>query len=97
MRSFSRALSNGTGQELGFALDEKVSGGGIEVDDETVCCNALYTSVNRRKLSGASVWGRTPGNYRLFFAWTVVDSVGVDVAMFSSDPCTLGFYFWPGG
>ena len=51
---------------LGTSLDlhwmEKAAGGGIEVDDQTVCCNALGTGVNSRKLSGASVWGRTQGN-----------------------------------
>ena len=58
---------------------EKVAGGEIVVDDQTLCCNALWTGINRRKLSGMLVWGRTPGNYRLSFAWTVSDSARVDV------------------
>ena len=72
---------------------EKMAGGGVEVDDQTVCCSALCTGVKSKKLSGASVWERTPGNYRLFSAWTATDSARVDVAMPSSDLCTLGFYF----
>ena len=83
--------------ELATSLDlcwmEKMVGGGIEVDDWTVCFNALCTGVNRRKLNGASVWGRTLGNYKLVSSWMVADSARVDVAMFSSDPCTLGLYF----
>ena len=62
---------------------EKVPGGGIEMDDQTIYCNALCTDVSKRKLSGASIWGRTQLNYRLFFASIVANSARLDVAMFS--------------
>ena len=52
----------GLGRTLDLCWMEKVAGGGIEVDDTMVCCNALCTGVNRRKLSGASVGGKTPAN-----------------------------------
>ena len=83
----------GLGSSLDLRWMEKVVGGGIEVDDQTVCCSALCTGVRRRKLSGESVSERTSGNYRLFSDWTAADNARVDVAMFSSDLCTLGFYF----
>ena len=51
----------GLGRSLDLLWMEKVAGGGIEVDDQTVCCNALCTGVNSGELSGASVWGITPG------------------------------------
>ena len=55
---------------MGLGLDlrwmEKVASRGIEVDDKTVCYNALCTGVKKRQVSGASVLGRTLGNYRLF-------------------------------
>ena len=72
---------------------EKVAGGGIDVDDQAVYCDALCTGVKRRQLSGASVWWRVPDNYRLFSVWTVAHSARMDVAMFSSESCILGFYF----
>ena len=57
---------------LGRSLDlhwmAKAVGGGVGVDDRKVCCNVLCTGVNRGKLSGASVWGRTPSNYKLYLA-----------------------------
>ena len=63
-----------------------------------LCCNALCTGINRGKLSGVSVCrGERQANYRLFSTGTTVDSARVDVEMFSSDPYTLGFYFWPSG
>ena len=45
-RSFSWALSNGTGQEFGFAAGWKeIAGGGVEVDGQTrfvmQYCNAV--------------------------------------------------------
>ena len=44
---------------------EKVIGGRIEVDNRTVCCNALWPGVNKGKLSRASVWERTVGKFQL--------------------------------
>ena len=83
----------GLGRSLDLRWLENMAGSVIEVDDQTVCCSALCTGVNRRKFSGVSVWGRTPGNYRLFSAWIAADSARVDVATFWSDPCSLGFHF----
>ena len=40
----------------------------METDYQTACCNALRTSDNRKQLIEASIWERTPGNYRLFSA-----------------------------
>ena len=54
---------------------EKKAGGGIEVHDQTICCNSLCTGVKRKHLTGASIWERMPGNYRLFSSWTAADSV----------------------
>ena len=39
MKSSPWALSNGTGQESGFAL-EKIAGGGVETVDWAVYCDA---------------------------------------------------------
>ena len=50
----------GLGRSLDLRWMENVAGGGIEVDDLTVCCNVLCTGVNKRKLSVASVWGKVP-------------------------------------
>ena len=83
----------GLGRSLDLRWIGKVAGGVLEVDYQTACCNALCTGVNGRKLSGASVWGIVPSNCRLFSDWTVAASARVDVAMFLSDTCILGFFF----
>ena len=43
----------GLGRSLDLRWMGKVAGGGIEVDNQTVCCNALCTGINRSKLSVA--------------------------------------------
>ena len=86
-------VSNGTGQKSRFALDGKMAGGGMEADDQPIYYNALCTSAKRKQLRGASIYERMPGHCKLVFAQTVADSVRVNVAIFSIDPCTLGFYF----
>ena len=74
---------------------KKVLGGGVETDDQTICCNAQRTSVKRKQLIEASIWERAPGYYRTFSSRTAVESARVDVAMFSSGFYPLGSYFYP--
>ena len=71
---------------------EKMAGGGMETNDQTVYSNVQWTSIERKHLIEASIWKRTPGSCRLFFARTVVESTKADVAMLSSAPCTLCLY-----
>ena len=76
----------GLGRSLDLRWMKKVVGTGVETDDRTVCCNVLRTSVKRRQLIEASMWGRTPGNYWLFFARTVTERTRMDAAIFSFNP-----------
>ena len=70
----------------------KMTSSGVEAVDQTICCNALRTGVKRTQLSGALIWERMPGNYRLFSTQTTTNNVRMDVTMFSSGSCTSGFY-----
>ena len=63
--------------------------GGVETDDRTICGNALRTSVEKKHLIEASVRKCKPVSYKLFFAPTIAKRTRVDVAKFSSAPCTL--------
>ena len=83
----------GLARSLDLRWMKNVVGVGVETDDQTVCCNAQRTSVKRKQLIEASIWERTLGNYRLLSARTAAESATVDVAVFSSGSCTLGFYF----
>ena len=74
----------GLGRSLDLCGIKKVVGGGVQTHDQIVYCNTQWTSGKRKQLIKASIWERTPGNYRLFSARRAGETARVDVAMFSS-------------
>ena len=45
----------GMGKGLDLSWMKKMAGGGIEANDQTVCCNALRIGAGREQLSGESI------------------------------------------
>ena len=72
---------------------ERMAGGGVEMDDRTICDNVWQTSVEGKHLIEASIWERMLGNYRLFPTRTVAKSASVDLVIFSSGSYAIGFHF----
>ena len=71
---------------------EKMAGRRGKPDDEVVYCIALWASAITKHLIVTTFGEWKPNIYRMFCVCAVTESTRVDVAMFSSAPCTLRLY-----
>lgn len=71
---------------------EKMAGGKEETDDQAICGIALQAIDIVKQLIVLTFRKWKHGTCRLFFACAVLNSMQVDVAMFSSAAYTLRLY-----